>query len=203
MIDFRGYQILTATPADAAELAAHVNAGYRGDSSRAGWTTEADLVGGTRTDPVQLREEMATPGSRFEIMRDAEGKIVGSVHLVRETSSEVEKVRGFSASGLVRDAAIIPPAVAGCYLGMLTVRPTLQGAGIGKLFLAHAEKVAREWGCARIRMTVIDRRVELLAYYERRGYVRTGAEHPFHFDDPRFGVALLELRMVELEKKLD
>jgi GNAT superfamily N-acetyltransferase len=86
---------------------------------------------------------------------------------------------------------------------MLTVRPTEQGAGIGKLFLAHAETVAREWGCARIRMTVIDRRQELIAYYERRGYARTGVEMPFHFDDPRFGVPMAELKMVELAKAVE
>jgi GNAT superfamily N-acetyltransferase len=176
MGDLASFSIETGSPRDAVELAAHVNAGYRGDSSRAGWTTEADLVSGTRTDAAQLIEEMAKPGSRFEIIRDEEGKILASVHLVREKETT--------------------------YLGMLTVRPTKQGGGIGKVLLAHSEKIAREWGASKIRMTVIDRRAELIAYYERRGYSRTGVLLPFHFDDPRFGVAKVELWLVELAKKL-
>jgi hypothetical protein len=52
-------------------------------------------------------------------------------------------------------------------------------------------------------MTVIDRRQELIAYYERRGYARTGGEMPFHFDDPRFGVPMAELKMVELAKAVE
>ena len=153
----------------------HVNAGYRGESSRAGWTTEADLLDGTRTDPERLREEISKPNTRFEILRDPEGRILASVHLVHESPST-------------------------CYLGMLTVRPTKQGSGIGRRFLEHAEAVAREWGCTRIRMNVIDLRAELIAYYKRRGYVQTGPAMPFHFDDPRMGVPKVHLQMVELVK---
>jgi len=168
--------VRTATPADAAELADHVNAAYRGESSRAGWTTEADLIEGARTTRESLVQEMALPNRLFEILRDADGKILASVQLVRESST--------------------------CYLGMLTVRPTQQGGGIGKSFLAHSEAVAREWGCVRIRMTVINVRKELIAYYERRGYARTGVEIPFH-GDPRFGgMQKVDFKMIELAKTI-
>jgi GNAT superfamily N-acetyltransferase len=194
--------IRTASSIDAEELAAHVNAGYRGDSSRMGWTTEADLIDGTRTTADQLRAEMALPNVRFEILRDEAGAIVGSVELVRESKLDSEGVRGFAASGEVEGVGLRAPSRPECYLGMLTVRPTLQGAGLGKRMLEHSERVAREWGCSRIRMTVIDRRVELIAYYERRGYIRTGVKLPFHFDDPRFGIAKVPLQMVELAKEI-
>ncbi|MBS1961223.1 MAG: GNAT family N-acetyltransferase [Bdellovibrionales bacterium] len=198
--DFKGLEIYTATAEDATDLAAHVNAAYRGETSRAGWTTEADLVSGTRTTADQLADEMKLPNVRFEVMRDREGKILASVELVLEDVPE----SGESAIGTAGAEGVDSSHVRGrvCYLGMLTVRPTKQGGGLGRRMLEHSEAIARAWGCPKIRMTVIDRRTELLAYYERRGYVRTGVEHPFHFDDPRFGVAAVPLKMVELEKKI-
>jgi GNAT superfamily N-acetyltransferase len=135
-------------------------------------------------------------------LRDVEGKIIACVELVREDNRE--EIRGFKASGSIRAEGAAKSATSkggiDCYLGMLTVRPTSQGGGLGKYFLEHSEKVARGWGCDRIRMTVIDRRPELIAYYERRGYVRTGVTMPFHFDDLRFGIAKVEIQMVELAK---
>jgi hypothetical protein len=53
--------IRTATVDDAQEIAALVNSCYRGDSSRAGWTTEADLLGGTRTYSNDI-ERLMTAG---------------------------------------------------------------------------------------------------------------------------------------------
>jgi GNAT superfamily N-acetyltransferase len=191
--------IHTAKASDAEELAALVNSAYRGESSRAGWTTEADLVGGTRTDAAQLREEMKLPNGRFEILRDGEGKLLACVFLVREAPDTLGRAEGIMRNAGVSGASLEAPV---CYLGMLTVRPAEQAGGVGKRFLAHAEKVARDWGCARIRMTVIDRRPELIAYYERRGYTRTGIVVPFHFDDPRFGLPKVELNMVELAKSI-
>lgn len=179
------YRISSATESDAEELSVHVNAAYRGDSSRAGWTTEADLLDGTRTDASQIRELIAKPDSVIEIVRDSGGELVACVHLVREPGN-----RG------------TPATASTCYLGMLTVRPTLQASGLGRLLLTHSEKVAREWGCRFIRMTVIDRRPELIAYYERRGYSRNGREYPFHSDDPRFGMPRVDLRMIELIKPI-
>jgi ribosomal protein S18 acetylase RimI-like enzyme len=151
-----------ATGADAAAIAALVNSAYRGDSSRAGWTTEADLLGGQRTDPEAVAAIVAAPDDVVLVHERDEG-IAACVHLERTP--------------------------AGCYLGMLTVRPTLQAGGVGRRLLASAEAWAAEhWGSARVYMTVIAQRPELIAWYERRGYTRTGERQPFPYGDARFGL---------------
>jgi GNAT superfamily N-acetyltransferase len=168
----------TATPADAPAIAAVVNSGYRGESSRQGWTTEADLLGGQRTDEAQVLEMIQAADSRVELALAEDGSLVGCVHLKKE-------------------------APGSCYIGMLTVDPGRQAGGIGKQLLSHGEQAARDWGCARMRMTVIESRVELLGFYERRGYARTGATEPFPEDDPRFGIPKVRnLRFLELAKPL-
>ena len=167
-----------AAAAEAPLLSAFVNAAYRGESSKRGWTTEADVLGGQRTDPDKIREMIEAPSSRIELAFSAEGALLGCVSLVKEESGA-------------------------CYLGMLTVDPALQAGGIGKELLARSEDIARGWGCPRMRMTAISVREELLRYYERRGYRRTGAQEPFPYDDPSFGLPKVEgLKFVELIKPL-
>lgn len=160
-------------------LHALVNSAYRGESSKRGWTTEADLLGGQRTDAGKLLEMIQGADSRVELLESGEGRLLGCVYLKREPSGA-------------------------CYLGMLTVDPTRQAGGLGKRLLDHAEEIARGWGCNRMRMTVISAREELIAYYERRGYRKTGATEPFPENDPRFGLPKIAgLTFLELEKKLD
>lgn len=167
-----------ASPDDAAAVVALVNSAYRGEGSKRGWTTEADILGGQRTDERKVREMIAEPGGRVELARDASGALLACVHLKREG-----------------DGA--------CYLGMLTVDPGRQAGGLGKKLLARAEELARSWGCRAMRMTVIDTRAELLAFYERRGYARTGKSEPFPSHDPRFGLPkVADLRFCELVKPL-
>lgn len=173
MISFR-----TAGPRDVDALVPFVNGGYRGEGSKRGWTTEADILGGQRTDAGKLREAISETDSRIELAFDAGGGLVGCVHLKKESDGS-------------------------CYLGMLTVDPARQGDGIGKRIMTHAEDAARAWSCRRMRMTVISVRAELIAYYERRGYVRTGSTEPFPEDDPRFGLPKVRgLTFVELAKPL-
>jgi ribosomal protein S18 acetylase RimI-like enzyme len=161
---------------DAAAIVALVNLGYRGDASRAGWTTEADYLVGKRTDEAEVRELIANPNSTLLLCCDG-AAIVGSVHLHREG-----------------DAA---------YLGMFVVRPDLQGRGIGRQFLSAAEDtVTRSWQSQRIYMTVITLRTELIAYYERRGYRRTGRFEPFPIEDKRSTALVDNLRFEVLEKAL-
>lgn len=90
------------------------------------------------------------------------------------------------------------------YFGMFSVRPDLQGGGVGKQVMAEAERIARdEMGLSIMRMTVIDVRDTLIAFYERRGYVRTGTYKPFPYGDVRFGTPLRDdLRFELLEKTL-
>lgn len=166
-----------AAAADADAVVALVNSAYRGEGSKRGWTTEADILGGQRTDREKVLEMIASAGSRVELAHQ-DGALVGCVYLRKEP-----------------DGA--------CYLGMLTIAPALQAAGLGKGLLARGEDLARSWGCRRMRMTVISVRDSLIAYYERRGYRRTGRTEPFPMDDPRFGLPkVASLDFAELEKAL-
>ncbi len=164
--------------ADAAEVVALVESAYRGDASRAGWTTEADLLGGQRTDIEEVATMVNDPQSRLLVARK-DRELVGCVVLRNEAG--------------------------GVYIGMLAVRPGLQGLGIRRRLLDQAEKRARsELGAVRSRMTVIEQRVELIAWYQRRGYVVTKCTEPFPYGNARFGVPKCgDLRFVVLEKALE
>ncbi|NBX57948.1 MAG: GNAT family N-acetyltransferase [Gammaproteobacteria bacterium] len=166
---------------DARALVALVNSAYRGDSSRAGWTTEADLLGGQRTDEDALIEFIGrgeTMGDRAMLVHERDGHLVACVQLERRGQ--------------------------GAYLGMLTIMPTLQSGGLGKALLASAEEfVVDSWKASKIIMTVIEQRSELIAWYERRGYSRTGETAAFPYGDVRFGEPKRpDLRFVVLSKQL-
>ena len=166
---------------DVRALVALVNSAYRGDSSRAGWTTEADLLGGQRTDEESLTEFIARSegtGDRAMLVHEREGRLIACVQLERRGQ--------------------------GAYLGMLTIMPTLQSDGLGKALLSAAEEFAlRTWNTTSITMTVIEQRSELIAWYERRGYARTGDTAAFPYGDARFGEPKRpDLRFVVLSKSL-
>ncbi|HVX55960.1 GNAT family N-acetyltransferase [Nocardioides sp.] len=156
-----GLSFREATLADVAELVALIESAYRGDASRAGWTTEADLLHGQRTDPEGVAAVVTTPGSRM-LVAEREGLIVACCQL--------EERGGVG------------------YFGMFAVRPGHQGGGLGRQVLAEAERRERERGAEQMHMTVIVQRTELIGYYERRGYRRTGELHPFPYGDERFGL---------------
>lgn len=167
-----------ATTADLPAVVALVNSAYRGDASRAGWTTETDLVGGPRADEAMLAEDIERPASRI-VLAEAGGELLGCAHVTRTS-----------------------PTAA--YFGLFAVRPTAQGSGIGRRLLAEAERVARdEWHLAALEMTVLDARPELLAYYGRRGYRATGEVEPFPPADADMIVVLRDgLGLVVLSKDL-
>jgi len=164
--------IRPAVEADLPQLHPVVERAYRGDSARAGWTHEADLVTGERTDIDTLRS-LLDGDSRLLIALDDETAI-GCVNV---------SSRG---DGLA-------------YLGLLCVDPTLQAGGIGKQLLAAAETTAREaFGAARIEMTVIDRRAELIGWYVRHGYAPTGEARPFPVPlDPPLSMVVLVKRLFD------
>lgn len=168
--------ILAAQLSDIPQLLHIINAAFRGDSARKGWTHESDLIHGElRTDAETLQDIIANTDASLLKYVDAAGQIQGCVNLQRKTR--------------------------GLYLGMLTVNPELQGAGIGKQLLAAADQKARELGCPCIYMTVISVRRELIAWYERHGYALTGEREPF-IVDAKFGKPTEALEFVYLEKRV-
>ena len=172
-----GLHFRAATPADLDAIVALVTSAYRGDSSRAGWTSEADFLDGNRIDAEVLRTDIERPGSRV-LLAERGGELLACAHVSEEDGAG--------------------------YFGMFSVVPGLQGGGIGKQVLAECERIAREeWRLPAMRMTVIDIRDELIAFYERRGYRRTGILKPFPYGDERFGLPRRDdLRFEVLEKAL-
>lgn len=166
-----------ATVEDIPALVALVTAAYRGEGSRRGWTTEADLLDGNRIDPDVLRHDIGRPRSRI-LLLERGTELLACAHVADEDGHG--------------------------YFGMFSVRPDLQGAGIGKRLLAECERIVREeWRLSTMRMTVIDIRDALIAFYERRGYRRTGEFRPFPYGDERYGIPLRgDLRFEVLEKSL-
>lgn len=169
-----------AAEADYPEIIKLVNAAYRGvDDAVRSWNLETGILEGTRTNESLLREESSAPGAHLLVYRDPEdGSILGTVLLVPEKKDY-------------------------WYLGMLTVRPALQNAQLGRRLLVAAEDFAKARGARAIRMGVLNVRDTLIAWYERRGYARTGAAEPFPYGDNRFGKPLRnDLEFTILEKNL-
>ncbi|MES2881494.1 MAG: GNAT family N-acetyltransferase [Bacteroidota bacterium] len=167
-------QFSFASSTDITSINVLVNSAYRGDSSKRGWTTEADLLDGIRTDEEGLKSMLAKPSSVIIQVRE-EKELVGCVYLEKQEAK--------------------------MYLGMLTVAPNLQARGIGKALLQKAEEYALQQKCTSIIMTVITRRSELIAWYERHGYSDTGERKPFPAD-PGFGLQKIPLEFLVLEKPL-
>ena len=148
--------------ADVAAVVALVESAYRGDSGRRGWTTESHLLDGHRTDADAVAA-LLQQADNCVLLAEANGHLVASCHVQHQGDWG--------------------------YFGMFAVDPAQQGAGLGKQVLAEAERVARErWHCRAMRMTVIEQRPELLAWYQRRGYQPTGEYEPFPYGNERFGV---------------
>lgn len=169
--------IRLATVEDVPALLDLVQSAYRGDSARLGWTHEADLVEGARTSREELIDHVSAPGkAMLTAWRD--GGLVGCVYVAQAGED-------------------------GGYLGMLSVRPDLQSAGMGRRLVGAAEAHARSvLSARRMEMTVVRQRAELIAWYERLGYRPTGEERPFPYDDPTDVPTRPDLAFLVLEKPL-
>jgi ribosomal protein S18 acetylase RimI-like enzyme len=147
-----------ATPEDAETLSALVQSAYRGDESRQGWTTEADLLDDQRIGADEIRAIIEHPDKVVLAVLDEQFEIIGCCELRRK------------GGGVA-------------YFGMFAIRPALQAAGIGRRVLALAESYAVEnWQSRILEMQVIGQREDLIAWYERRGYRRLGERRPFPYE---------------------
>jgi GNAT superfamily N-acetyltransferase len=158
-----------------------VESAYRGERSKVGWTTEADLLDGQRTDADEVAAIVAAPNKLLVVAVDADAgaDLVGCCFIERRDHGRA-------------------------YFGSFAVRPGMQGGGIGKGLLAEAERIARDdWACSIVELTVIAQREDLIAWYVRRGYVMTGETRPFPYGEPRFGLPRRDdLHFAVLEKSL-
>ncbi len=169
------YQITSASAEDVPVLNRLVNSAYRGESSRKGWATEADLIDGTRIDEAAMLDLIRDKNTT--ILKYVENnEILGCVELRIENES--------------------------LYLGMLTVNPDLQAKGIGKILMTAGEDFGRRNNCKKVKMTVVSVRDKLIAWYERHGYSLTGERKPFKMPDERFGIPRQPLEFVVMEKNL-
>lgn len=165
-----------ATEKDIPVLVQLINSAYRGEASKKGWTTEADLLEGElRTDVPALTALINKPGSVILKYFSEDDRIIGSVYLDKQER--------------------------GLYLGMLTVSPHHQTDGIGKKIMENAEQYAKDNNCPCVFMNVISVRDELIAWYERRGYYLTGETKPLPADT-RFGTPTRPLEFAIMEKKM-
>ncbi|GAO41745.1 putative acetyltransferase [Flavihumibacter petaseus NBRC 106054] len=168
--------IRPATDNDVPALARLVNSAYRGEFSKKGWTSEADLlVGGVRIDEEELLEMLHREKDAI-LVEESAGEIRGCVHLVNKGEH--------------------------VYLGLLTVNPLLQAGGIGKNLMTAAEAWTRQQQLKSIQLTVITARIELVAWYERRGYRDTGTRKPYPYR-PATGEPSQPIVFMLMEKRLD
>ena len=154
-----------------------VESAYRGEKSQKGWTTEAELLDGQRTDSVEVEQLIRQPGSQV-ILCELDAELVASVNISNKG--------GYA------------------YLGMFAVSPQAQGKGVGKTLLAYIEDhLQKEWQSQYIEMTVITQRVELINWYIKHGFELTGEKRPFPYGDIRYGIPKRDdLEFAVLKKKL-
>lgn len=167
--------ITPATPADIPALVPLINSAYRGETGQLGWTNESHLISGARTSDTDLADLLKTPGAAILKYTNSDNTILGCVYL----QTQGKKL----------------------YLGLLSVLPSRQNAGIGKQFLFAAEGYARLHHCTCIHITVISVREELINWYERHGFIRTGQTEHFHHGE-KFGIAKQKLELAVLEKPI-
>ncbi|MDO8931155.1 MAG: GNAT family N-acetyltransferase, partial [Rhodocyclaceae bacterium] len=149
---------------DANDIASLVNRAYRPVTSMRGWTHEAHLVAGDRISPAQIQTLLRSGPTVLVMYRN--GTIVACVHVQGDAS--------------------------GAWIGMLATEPAWQAQGLGKCMLQYAETfTAEHFKAIVVRVAVLAARPELIAFYERRGYARTGQIEDYPVDE-EIGKPLVE-----------
>lgn len=166
--------ISTATVEDITVLEKLINSAYRGETSKLGWTTEANL----------LQDERITADELYKTINNKENTILK-----------------FTESSTIIGCVLLTDKGNKLYLGMLTVSPELQNSGIGKKLLQKAEEHALSLNLPKIVMTVISIREELIAWYNRHGFIDTGVREPFPLNGTD-AVISQPLEFIVLEKKV-
>jgi predicted N-acetyltransferase YhbS len=155
-----------------------IEAGYRGEQAKAGWTFESDLLDGKRLNNGEIQTALTDENSCTFIAIDSAGKIIGTICVSRQND-------WFE-------------------FGKFAVQPNLQGQGIGKALINYAIKFAKDnWGAKSMGLCVLSRRVELVDYYRRIGFVDNGKRLDFIAMHPyvtlKEGVDNLELMLMEMK----
>ncbi|KAL7628387.1 hypothetical protein AAE478_002589 [Parahypoxylon ruwenzoriense] len=171
-------QFRIATLDDAACLQELVQSAFRSEDSRPNWTADMDLSSRFRVDVEKVIAQISKPDGAILIATDSSGIPIASV--------EISK-RG---ADLVR-------------LSMLAVDHRRQRGGIGRRLLAYTEDYSRRtWGVKKAGLNALSTRQELILWYLRCGYRKTGELTPFP-SDRNDGLTLPEdMCFVELEKDL-
>ncbi|MFO1238196.1 MAG: GNAT family N-acetyltransferase [Alphaproteobacteria bacterium] len=170
-----------ATADDVPKVTSLIERAYRGPEAATGWASEADLLTGPRTTEAEIAALIADHDGRF-VLAELADVLKGDVLV---------------------GCALIQKDGEGSYFGMFAIEPALQIAGLGKALLAKCERAARDlWAAKWMSMVVISVREELIAWYERRGYVRTGHREPFPFS-PSSGETTRDFDLVELKKSFE
>lgn len=167
--------IIKANETDVPQINILVNSAYRGETSKKGWTTEANILDGLRIDELTLNNYFIDPNIIILKNTDETGEITGCLYL---------EVRNHKL-----------------YVGMFSVSPLLQAKGIGSDLLLAAETYAKQLNCITLTMTVISTRHELISWYERRGFKATGEILPFH-TETKFGLPKEPIELMVLEKTI-
>lgn len=165
--------------ADASFIAQLINSAYRGETSRKGWTHEADILDGLRIhiDEIAqiIKPDSAAVSPRFIIIGEKNDEIIATICCEKHNTN--------------------------AHLGMIAVKPTLQNKGYGKAIIQAAEAITlREWRVTGFAMDVISIRTELLAFYERLGYKPTGKLSTFPVNPLIWQPKVNGLKLARLEK---
>lgn len=175
--DISSITFKTAHPEDSQKISELVNSAYRGEDSKQGWTTEADYIGGTRTTPELILDMLKTPKAQIEMAFDEANNLIGCVYINREGTTRL-------------------------YFGMLTTSPQYQGKGLGKTMISHVVDIAKKESFTEMKITVLNVRPELIAFYERRGFKATGEFEKFPDNNPAYGIPKVAgLKLLEFIKK--